>query len=240
MTSKDVVSVEQRIPLFLLASVLAAYPGPQFEPHVRALIDEPGLLISEALKNTIVACLNPSQIDDLRSEYIDVFERGRGSHSLYETEYGRARALVKGSELADISGFYHAFGFELSSVSSQEKEMLDHVAVELEFYSLLLMKQCTLEDLGNEEGVSIVLDARKKFLQDHLGRFTGAITQRPQIKASAFYSQIFSFCDTLVSQECQLLDVGVVPATWLDNEKESSDEVQCSTNGENEKLVQLG
>lgn len=224
---------------FLLASILATYPDSQFCDYIEKLLQESRLTLPEALKNLIVDTIqDAARLDDVSSEFIDVFERGRGANPLYETEYGRDRAMVKGSELADIAGFYRAFGFDFGGDDLQ-KEMLDHVAVELEFYALLLIKQSTLSSRKDEEGVAVVHDARKKFLQDHLGRFVGAIADRPGVKNSNFYAQVFGWCRDIIDQECQRLNVGVVPAEWIAMQVEQPEQVECETHQPTQGLYQL-
>lgn len=148
--------------------------------------------------------------DDLRSEYIDLFDRGREAIPLYETEYARARTMVKGSELVDIAGFYKAFGLQIGP------EMVDHIAVELEFYGWLLQKSDYLLEIQDTEGHEIVLDARKKFLKSHLGPFAQAICERPGLAKSEFYSAVFSHCRDLVHAECAKLEVPIERLNWVE------------------------
>jgi TorA maturation chaperone TorD len=153
-------------------------------------------------------------LDDLRSEYIDVFDRGRQVTSLYETEYGRERAMVKGPQLVDIAAFYRSFGFETGGEGVQA-EMIDHVSVELEFYALLCLKYGALERRGDSEGMDVVLDGRRKFLRAHLARFIGAVADRPGVQASPYFSSVFEYCKALVMSECDRLGVEVEAESWL-------------------------
>lgn len=172
------------------------------------------------LASKLVAYPKDNFSDDLRSEYIDLFDRGRQANSLYETEYGRSRAMVKGNELVDIAGFYKAFGLQIGP------EMVDHIAVELEFYAWLLQKSEYLEKIQDLEGQEIVLDARKKFLKSHLGPFVGAICERPGVINSEFYSQAFGYCRELVHEECARLEVPIEALDWVDGKSEP-DIMEC-------------
>jgi len=214
---------------FLLASLLTSYPDGNFTEYVSHLLQEMDLALPGNLRAELSMIVKDrTRLDDLRSEYIDLFDRGSASSSLYETEFGRDRALVKGSELADLAGFYKAFGF---GMNEEAKEMLDHVSVELEFYTLLLMKQNVLIEAGDQEGIEIVLDARKKFLRDHLGRFIGALAERPAVQSSAVYSLVTSFCSELVRKECLSLDVSVTPVNWFATEVEKEEMNCCNLAG---------
>lgn len=212
-------------PDFVLASLLAAYPESSFGENVGILLDNTDAGIPELRERLRALLGEPRQLDELRSEYIDLFDRGKQVNSLYETEYGRERALVKGNELVDISGFYRAFGFETGG-DGVLAEMIDHVAVELEFYALLVLKSELLEEAADSDGIEVVLDARKKFLKSHLGRFVGAVCERPGVQTSSFYSSVFQYCRDIVGAECARLGVEVEPESWISGSPETS-EVTC-------------
>ncbi len=205
---------------FLMASLLSSYPDAPCVAGLHTLLDDAQLDVSCAvvdpavwprLRRRLEAVLaSAAALDTLRSEYIATFDRGREHNSLYETEYGHGQALVKGHALADIAGFYRAFGLELGH-QDRAHEMLDHIAVELEFYALLLMKQEALATCGDAAGGAIVREARQKFLEAHLGRFVGAIAQRPMVAASAFYGPLLAWCRDLVAAECVQLAIAPVP-----------------------------
>lgn len=202
---------------FVLASLLTSYPDQNFENYVGILLKEEGLQIPESLKDQLLHMISKNEVDELRSLYIDIFERGP-SNSPYETEYGRHRAMAKGQELGDIAGFYKAFGFDLEGEDSG-RELLDHVSVELEFYSLLLMKQNYFLENSNSEAAEIVLDGRKKFLSSHLGRFVGAIGGRPGVLENSYFKEVYEWVNSLVDAECRYLNISVDKTDWIESEK---------------------
>lgn len=187
-----------------LASVLASYPDDELPDLLLGLGEG---VHAHAGASALAAAIASQGLDDVRSAYLNLFDRGREGASLYETEYGRMRGMAKGNDLADIGGFYNAFGLTIDT--TRVHEMLDHIAVELEFYSVLLLKEEALTAAADAEGVSIVADARKTFLVEHLGRLARAISERHDVRAHAFYSEVFAWCWTLVARECAF--VGVEP-----------------------------
>lgn len=215
---------------FVLASVLMSYPMDYSTDNLRVLLDDADIDMSEEIRAMIINKTSAENIQDLQSEYIAIFDNGRDANPIYETEYDRRRAMAKGNELSDIAGFYRAFGFELDS-KAEGMEMLDHVGIELEFYSLMLMKQLHLQECKDEQGVEIVEDGRKKFLQAHLGRFVSAISRRPGVESSEFYGQVFNWGAKLVDEECKNLNLEVVPADWLDSEQIKDEDMNCMTQG---------
>ena len=212
---------------FVLASLLTAYPTSSTREGCAALLADPDVAMPEELRAMVNRRVDPENLPDLQSEYIDIFDHGRVSNPLYETEFGRHRALAKGNELCDIAGFYHAFGFQLD-LEGGNKDMLDHVSIELEFYALLLMKQVHLGEMKNDEGVSIVEDGRRKFLEAHLGRFAGAIGRRPGVQASDYYSAVYAWVDQLVAGECKALGLNVETVEWIEGESKREEEVCCA------------
>lgn len=215
---------------FVMASVLTSYPMESMSENIQLLLSDKDIEMPDDLRALIINRTSLENIQDLQSEYISIFDNGRDANPIYETEYDRRRAMAKGNELSDIAGFYHAFGFELDS-SAEGMEMLDHVGIELEFYSLMLMKQLHLTEIKDQQGVDIVEDGRKKFLQAHLGRFVGAISRRPGVESSGFYSQVFNWGAKLVEAECNRLSLTVEPADWLDSEVIKEEDMNCSTVG---------
>jgi TorA maturation chaperone TorD len=76
--------------------------------------------------------------------------------------------LTRTFEMADVAGFYKAFGVQVAS----DGERPDHIAAELEFMNLLAVKECiALQDEGPGEHAEVCHDASRAFLRDHLGRF---------------------------------------------------------------------
>lgn len=207
---------------FSLASLLTSYPEDDLADTVIALPlnEHPGAArMREFLSRA-------GTVDDVRSMYVELFDRGGDRASLNETEYGRMAGMSKGNDLADIAGFYRAFGLDLDPEHSHE--VGDHVAVELEFYSMLLTKQAYLDEHGDGEGSSIVLDARKKFLNDHLGRFASAIAARAPVKQNEVYGPVFGWVADIVGAECAALGVEPPPLDFFADD-EAKEEMKCGS-----------
>lgn len=203
---------------FLLASLAVGYPDAELAETLVAppLRDHPAL--------GAMAAMLAGGLEPLQRAYVELFDSGKGRVSLYETEHGRMRGLAKGHDLADLSGFYKAFGLDLDD--ARLHEMIDHLAVELEFYGVLLLKQALLAESGDGEGGAIVRDARRKFLADHLGRFVAAIAEQPAVRAHAAYGGALAWCAELVAGECAALAVTPAPLDFFPTLRES-DDVEC-------------
>lgn len=206
---------------FLLASRLVSYPNQDWLEAVRTLLTSPNIQLPKDLR-ILVQQLNESLLDELGSEYLRLFDLTSDRISLYESEYGRTRTLFKTNTLADIAGFYRAFGFDLNA----GQEMQDHISVELEFYALLQMKLLYLTEAQDLQGMEILTDAMGKFLKDHLGCFVPAMLERPELASSAWYFQVFDWVNRLIEDQCTELGVTPEQANWQGGQKEP-DEMNC-------------
>ena len=124
---------------------------------------EPAERLGEAL-----AC---ASVEELAREYEQSFEPF-GGQSLPPNETAHApstpqESLTRTFELADIAGFYRAFGVEMMPGG----ERADHIAAELEFMHLLAVKEGLADTGGQSENAAICRDASASFLRDHLGRW---------------------------------------------------------------------
>lgn len=209
---------------FALASALSSYPDDEVEQTLRALAPTLGGCPGAAPLLRVLDA--PGGLDELRGSYIALFDAGDGRISLYETEYGRMRGMAKGNDLADISGFYRAFGLAIDDAVVHE--MLDHLAVELEFYAVLLAKQDHLERAGDAAGPAIVEDARRKFLHAHLGPLARAVAARFPAPERPAYGDVLAWCGELVDRECGALGVVPTPLDFFADEDDKA-EMKCGS-----------
>jgi TorA maturation chaperone TorD len=87
----------------------------------------------------------------------------------YETEYlANDEPFFRAQQMADLAGFYRAFGLELSA---ERRDRPDHLCTQLEFASLLLsLKRRAGTQVGDEASMQrdTCQQARRALLQDHL------------------------------------------------------------------------
>ncbi len=146
------------------------------------------------------------QIEPLRTEYLRIFDVGR-EISPYETEYMAEKVSRKPFELADIMGFYTAFGFGVSE-EMQFKEAPDHIAVELEFMAILLWKEEFASQESQPDHLSIVQDARRKFFEEHLAKWGFFFCRRVQaVEDTMFYKKPADLLRVLLISECRRFSV---------------------------------
>lgn len=125
----------------------------------------------------------------------------------YETEYGLPHEYRQSQEMADIAGFYRAFGFNLGG---QKRERPDHVAVELEFMHILALKEAYALETDIPEHLEICQAAQGKFLQDHLGRWIGLFAQGVAHNApDSLYTPLAQFVADFVQADAERLGVSL-------------------------------
>lgn len=134
---------------------------------------------------------------------------GAAGSLCYETEYGLPHEYRQSQELADLGGFYHAFGFE---VGGAKRERGDHIAVELEFMYVLALKELLAYTNQQPEKVEICTSAEALFLQDHLGRWFALFGQGLRVNAPhSPYLALADFAQQFVAADMQRLGVEVTP-----------------------------
>ncbi len=146
------------------------------------------------------------------SEYLRIFDMGMVV-SPYETEYLSEKISRKPFELADIAGFYQAFGFDADS-AGEMKEPVDHIAVELEFMAILAWKERHAQETGHEEHAKIVQAAQKKFLHEHLARWGYIFCNGLRNTAcDDYYKKLAEILESVLQRECEKhgLDISLYP-----------------------------
>src|SRR4030066_1326457 len=123
----------------------------------------------------------------LQEEYVPLFNLNSVCQP-YETEYTSPHVFSKTQTLADISGFYQAFGLE---VSSEPKERVDFIGTELEFMGYLGFKTAYALENENNENYQICLEAQKKFFQEHLAKWAKVFGEKLLTQAeNPFYKNL--------------------------------------------------
>lgn len=149
--------------------------------------------------------LAASPTDALAVEHNHLFEHSTFC-SPYETEY-EADPFAKARQLADIAGFYTAFGM---SVSTLRPTLQDFLGTELEFMSFLARKEAYAAARNWRHRRQVTVDAERMFLHDHLGRWEKAVckdvTDHTAVEsgtnhAALFFGAVASLCVRYVEDE---------------------------------------
>lgn len=155
------------------------------------------------------------EIQDLRDEHRRVFSNVIALDCPpYETLFGNDHVFGQSYVMGDIAGFYSAFGVQLSQ---DIHERLDHLSVELEFLHFLAYKESYALCHDGPEKQKTVLDAEKKFVKEHVGRWVPLFSGMLKKKAEyGFYKMIADLTAQWVAFEIAYL--GVTPQPYSETD----------------------
>ncbi len=145
-------------------------------------------------------------LEKLTREFCSYEELEPVYHRLFSTQmlclpFEASYHLVeRGAVLADITGFYQAFAQK--PVAGQGPP--DAIKMELGFMSVLCLKEAQAEQESLHQERLITSDAERKFLEDHLGRWTQAFSDRLLLVATHdFYQLIANLLKEWLKLECE-------------------------------------
>jgi TorA maturation chaperone TorD len=146
----------------------------------------------------------PAAFDDFAAAHLGCFGHTvRGDCPMNEIEYGDIKAdpLFQPHRLSDLGAFFAAFGLELTPDAA---ERIDHISIELEFMSVLAAKEAhALEHQFEDDALATLRDAQKKFLREHLGRWTPAYARRlARMADGTSLAALERLLDEIIKLEC--------------------------------------
>ncbi|MEO5955028.1 MAG: molecular chaperone TorD family protein [Nitrospiraceae bacterium] len=155
------------------------------------------------------------QLIDLQAEHRRVFSNVITLDCPpYETLFGNDHVFAQSQVMGDIAGFYRAFGVELSK---DIHERLDHLSVEFEFMHFLAYKESYSRCHDGADKTQIVLDAQKKFVKNHIGRWVPLFCLMLGKKAdSGLYKHVADLMAELMDFEAAFL--GVIPQPYSETD----------------------
>ncbi|MHC4990236.1 MAG: TorD/DmsD family molecular chaperone [Planctomycetota bacterium] len=206
--------------------VARGFSPPGIDPR-RALEDETERRgLQAAVERLGLTAYEPGPTVGLETRFAELFGHTvRATVCPYETEYGAGRVFQQTQELADLRGWYVAFGLERRE---DAVERADHIGVECEFAGFLCRKEA-LALAGNDgEQLEIGRLAYRRFLRDHLARFGMAVTVRiEKVDGDGFYGRLAGLCRRLLLAECRRLDIEPGPRA-LPLRPDSEDDVPAA------------
>ncbi len=155
------------------------------------------------------------KLEDLQAEHRRIFSNVITLDCPpYETLFGNDHVFAQSHTMGDIAGFYKAFGVELSK---DIHERIDHLSVELEFMHFLAYKESYALCHDGADKTQIVVDAQKKFVKDHIGRWVPLFSKMLSKKAdSGLFRYVADLCGTFMDFEAAYLGVAPQPYSETD------------------------
>ncbi|RKD93405.1 TorD/DmsD family molecular chaperone [Halopiger aswanensis] len=212
----DLETAVHRSRLYSLCSLGFDRPGDDFAAAREAGAYDEDLCESAAAIGEDVAAAAAAVADaledadhrTLHDQWASLFGVEEGvTVSPYELTYLPGPLMTNVRRLADISGFYEAFDLDIAEGKTDRG---DHVCFLAEFLSHLSHREAALRLEGDDEGVAVVVDARRSFLEDHLGRWYWRFADEVGAHDDgepAVYAALAELLAALVEREVERLDL---------------------------------
>ena len=144
-----------------------------------------------------------SPLEDLLLDYTRLF---LGPSHILAKPYGsvwlEGEKTLMGDTTVAVLELYREGGFDLDE---QFLELPDHIAVEMEFLYLLIFRENEARFSGDRtdgDRLNFVIDLKKRFLSQHLGRWIAPFSAAMQENATtAFYRHLAMLTELLVGYE---------------------------------------
>ncbi len=202
--------------VYRLLSQAFAYPTPV---GVERLLHE-DLPLAEAVSaslpagvpgafDRVVEALTAATVQALETAYRAVFSHVHSADCpMYETDYTVRDVWKQTRELADLGGFYRAFGLE------EQGERQDNVCVELEFLHVLAYKQAWAMAQGKRRHEETCRITQETFLRDHVLRWVPDFVRRVEALAgSGPYAAVAALASAFLMEEAARFGLERVSST---------------------------
>lgn len=143
----------------------------------------------------------------------------------YETGYLGKDVFRQANVMADVGGFYRAFGVR---VGLGERERVDHVTTELEFMRFLTHKEARARVHHGPAQVDICRRAQRRFWREHLGSWlpTFALLLARRVP-DGFYGELALCLSAFAEAEGRILGKAAI-AMEISSDPQAFDEMDCS------------
>jgi len=148
----------------------------------------------------LLAGSGPFDVDELAGQWIRWFDQGRLPP--YECSNKLQGVAGHTGALADIAGFYKAFGMRVHG------DRPDHIVAELEFLAVVTLAESDAADRGDAEQQAVSADVARTFLRDHAGGWVDAWAARVRATTTdGPWAQLASLINGALAAECRRRNV---------------------------------
>ena len=143
--------------------------------ELQALVAAGGDLAAGTSLAGVAALAAYADPEVLVPEYTRIFSLSSSQDCpTFETAFACSQPAEQTSLMADVAGFYRAFGVD----SSRSDTRPDDLSVELEFMSYLCRKDAYALDHSGPPRVAQVRKAQRLFFENHIGTWAGVIGRK--------------------------------------------------------------
>jgi DMSO reductase family type II enzyme chaperone len=156
----------------------------------------------------LATALDAATLEDVQEQYVGTFGHVTVPDCpLYETACGAGDPFLQPQTLADLAGFYRAFGLEMAG---EAHERADHLSVELEFMHYLAYREAYALERHGPERTATVRDAQGRFLEAHLGRWAPIVARAVSARSEGTLGAAARVLERLLADEVE--GRGISPA----------------------------
>jgi TorA maturation chaperone TorD len=210
---RPIVETLVRASMYRILSVAFAHPTAPRLDELRLAIDK--VLATGAVASPVAGPLqafreavDAADAGDAAGEYVFLFDQGVRC-APYEGAYGPPKVAGHAAQLADVAGFYAAFGLALEG---GQAEAADHVSAELEFMSTLALREAWALVQHATAGWQVTREAAMRFIDDHLARWAPAFADALEAAtALPFYRTAACALRSWIAEERRVLGASSEP-----------------------------
>lgn len=225
--SPEVQLLLGRSAVYELLALAFAYPDSDWREDLAAVLGDlrdhesvAALGIEQALA-ALASAFDASDTAEIAAEHNRLFA-GEVPCSAHETEYA-SDPFAKARQLADISGFYRAFGLE----TGDTRGLPDFIATEFEFMSFITRKEAFAAVQGWDHRAEICANAQRSFLEAHLGRWLPAFARELASMGGPFFRASAALADAFVAAEVAHCGARPTPITSRIGRPEDAESFTC-------------
>ncbi len=156
----------QRAAWFKIFSLLFRFPDEEIVELVKTIVAEAPVEVLDTKLRSSAGLFKQAIVDADSGEFVTEYSRlftGGGLCRTNENDYEKLSFSMT-EKLADVAGFYEAFGFEMAAGVGERP---DFIGTELDFINLLLLKQAYATENDWLEHSEISAGALNKFMESH-------------------------------------------------------------------------
>ena len=156
--------------------------------------------LSGAFQN-VISMVNELNRETIQNENVSIFGHTLSKETApYALEHLKSTdVFFRTQKLADLNGFYKAFGMEVESI-----ERADHIATQTEFLSYLILKELVAIKKNLEEEIEICQKAFIDFHQEHFFDWAKMFSENIMEKVEGtFYPVAAEFLNIFLENEKQ-------------------------------------
>lgn len=244
LRTPEVKALLGRAAFYEMLSLAFSYPDADWREDLLANIEDlrddditPALGLEDGL-DALSASLAAADDSTIAAEHNRLFA-GEVPCSAHETEYS-PDPFVKGRQLADIAGFYRAFGLQTGNA----KGLPDFVSTELEFMSFLVRKEAFAAVKGWSARAEICEKAERSFVESHLGRWLPAFARDAEATATEFYAGAARLAAAFVATDAALMGTRPAPVSSRHGRPEDAETFVCgleagTEDGDQDGLIEM-